>query len=423
MSLDKPKISIIMPTLNVKNYIVECLDSVVNQTLEDIEIIIVDAGSTDGTLEILNEYDENNDRITLLHSDEKSYGHQMNMGLAEAKGEYIGIVETDDYIAPEMFEELYKLSNDGEYDIIKSSFIYVNEDTGEIYKDLNRHKKKIPDDGPFNLKDCGYILTGHPSIWAAIYKRDFLSINDIKFMEAPGGGWVDNPFFHETLCLAKTIRYTDEAYYYYRESNPDSSSNKLDDYTLPIRRMLENLDVLDKYPECKTEEVLKCVYWRVNIYMNNIQARDAYEENLPIVRPYIVEMMKRLEPYIVAKYFSIRDKQRYYSFLSPFDRLEDGYEIKIPSEEFTYLYKEHLFFNNSLKIQKERIDKLRIKNKDIKAKNKELKAENKKLKKKNKQLKEKNKKLKKYKKQYNSLINSASWKLTKPLRGIKRIFK
>lgn len=408
MSLDKPKVSIIMPTLNVKDYIVECMDSVVNQTLEDIEIIIVDAGSTDGTLDILKEYADKNPKITLLHSDEKSYGHQMNMGMAEAKGEYIGIVETDDYIALEMFEELYKLSNNGEYDLIKSSFIYVNEDTGEIYKDRNRFKQKIPDDKPFNLKDCGYVLTGHPSIWSAIYKRDFLSINDIKFMEAPGGGWVDNPFFHETLCLAKTIRYTDEGYYYYRESNPDSSSNKLTDFTLPIRRMLDNLDVLDKYPECKTEEVLRSVYWRVNIYMNNIQARDGYEENLPEIRPYIVEMMERLQPFTVRSNFSIPDLRRYYSFLSPFDTLKDGDVIEVPSKEFEHLSMEHEFFINAIESQQKEINKLKKKNEKLKEKNEKLK---------------KKKKGKSYKKEYDSVINSSSWKVTKPLRGIKRVFK
>jgi glycosyltransferase involved in cell wall biosynthesis len=405
MSLDKPKVSIIMPTLNVKNYIAECLDSVVNQTLEDIEIIVVDAGSTDGTLEILKEYADKDSRITLLDSDEKSYGHQMNMGISQAKGEYIGIVETDDYIDSKMFEDLYKLSNGGEYDIIKSNFIYINEDTGEVYKDRNIYKKKIPDDGPFNLKDNAYLLTGHPSIWAAIYRRDFLSIHEIKFVEAPGGGWVDNQFFHETACLAKTIRYTDEAYYYYRESNPDSSSNKLNDYTLPIRRMLDNLDVIDKYPECKTEEVLKCVYWRVNIYMDNIQSRDAYEENLPIVRPYIEEMMGRLEEPVVLKHFSIKDQQRYYSFLSPFDTLQEGDSIEYGSEDYWSLKRERDFLIESVRSQGDEIAQLRKKNKKLK------------------KFKKKNKKLKKYKKEYESILNSSSWKLTKPLRSFKRIFK
>ena len=96
--------------------------------------------------------------------------------------------------------------------------------------------------------------------------------------------------------------------------------------------------------------------------------------------------------------------------------MEDGYVIKDPSEDFTYLYKEHLFFNTSIRLQKEKIDKLNKKNSKLKKKNKELK-------KKNKELKEENKKLKNYKKQFNSLLNSTSWKLTKPLRGFKRIFK
>lgn len=405
MSSENPKISIIMPTLNVKNYIVQCLDSVVNQTLEDIEIIIVDAGSTDGTLEILNEYDNKDSRITLLHSDQKSYGHQMNMGMAQAKGDYIGIVETDDYVAPEMFYELYKLSNNGEYDIIKSSFIYVNEDTGEVYKDKNKLKRQIPDDRPFNLKDNGYLLTGHPSIWAAIYRREFLSINEVKFMEAPGGGWVDNQFFHETACLAKTIRYTDEAYYYYRESNPDSSSNQLKDFTLPIRRMIENLEVLEKYPECKTEDVLKAVHWRVNIYMDNIQSRVAYEENYPIVEPYIVKMMEMLQASTVRKHFSIKDQQRYHSFLSPVEKVKEGDIIEVSSLDFLYLRREHDFFKRAIKHQDDEIRKLRRQNSKLRKDNNNLK------------------KFKKYKKSYESLLNSSSWKLTKPLRGFKRIFK
>ena len=151
MSNENPKVSIIMPTLNVKPYIKQCIESVVNQTLKDIEIIIVDAGSTDGTLEILKEYESKDSRITLLHSDKKSYGHQMNMAIDIITGEYMGIVETDDYVAYEMFEELYKLSNNGEYDLVKSSFIYVNEDTNEIIES-DPKLKYIYDDASFVLK-------------------------------------------------------------------------------------------------------------------------------------------------------------------------------------------------------------------------------------------------------------------------------
>lgn len=399
MSNENPKVSIIMPTLNVKPYIKQCIESVVNQTLKDIEIIIVDAGSTDGTLEILKEYESKDSRITLLHSDKKSYGHQMNMAIDMMTGEYMGIVETDDYVAYEMFEELYKLSNNGEYDLVKSSFIYVNEDTNEIYKDKNMYKQQIPDDKPFNLKDNAYLLTGHPSIWAGIYKTDFIKSNNIKFMEAPGGGWVDNPFFHETACLAKTIRYTDEAYYYYRESNPNSSSNKLADFTLPIQRMLDNLDVIDKYPECQTEDVLKVVYWRVNIYMDNIKARKGYEEKLPELRPLIKEMMDRLKEPIVRKHFNLEDQRRYFDFSSPLRMIKDQREITINSRQYNEMLIEADFLNLYIDLNREEIRKL-------KKQNRKLKKENKKLKKVNK-----------------SFTNSSSWKITKPLRDLKRILK
>lgn len=406
MSQETPKISIIMPTLNVINYIGQCVDSVLNQTLKDIEIIIIDAGSTDGTLEILKNYQSKDSRIKLLNSDKKSYGYQMNLGISVSNGDYIGIVETDDYIAPEMFEELYKLSNNGKYDIIKSNFIYVNEDTGEIFKDGNLDKKKIPKNTPFNLKDDANILIGHPSIWSSIYKKSFIQLNEIKFMEAPGGGWVDNSFFFETLCLAKTIVYTDEGYYYYRESNPDSSSNQLKDFTLPIRRMLENIDVLDKYPECKTEDVLRATYWRVNVYMDNIQSREAYEENLPLVRPYIEEMMERVDEIIFRRYYSIKDQQRRHSFLSPLNRLNKGDVIEVPSKDYSDIEREIRFYKSSINLQQKEINKL---NNQIRNKNKKIKKQN--------------KELRKYKNSYDSLLNSLSWKVTKPLRGFFNLFR
>ena len=119
------EISIIMPSYNVANYIEECIESVINQTLKEIEIICVDAGSEDGTLEILQRYAEKDNRIILLNSDKKSYGYQMNLGLSVAKGDYIGIVETDDYIDSNMFSDLYNLSEEGSIDIVKSNFYHL----------------------------------------------------------------------------------------------------------------------------------------------------------------------------------------------------------------------------------------------------------------------------------------------------------
>ena len=98
------KVSIILPSLNVHEYIEDCLKSVCNQQLQDVEIICVDAGSTDGTLEIIQNFAKKDERIKLILSEKKSYGLQMNLGVDASNGKYIGIVETDDYVRPEMFK-------------------------------------------------------------------------------------------------------------------------------------------------------------------------------------------------------------------------------------------------------------------------------------------------------------------------------
>ena len=103
-------LSIIIPTLNSAHYLKECIDSVLNQLLCDIEIIVVDANSTDGTLQILQDYAKSDSRLSLIISERKSYGYQMNLGIAKAQGEYIGIVESDDFIKPTMFERLYSIA-------------------------------------------------------------------------------------------------------------------------------------------------------------------------------------------------------------------------------------------------------------------------------------------------------------------------
>ena len=106
--MDKPLISVIMPSYNVARYIRVCMESVLAQSLQDMEILAIDAGSEDGTLDILREYADKDERICLVHSEKKSYGYQVNLGIQMARGKYIGIVETDDFIEPDMYRILYE---------------------------------------------------------------------------------------------------------------------------------------------------------------------------------------------------------------------------------------------------------------------------------------------------------------------------
>lgn len=220
----QPKVSVIMPSLNVAPYIRECIESVVNQTLKDIEIICVDAGSTDGTLEVLEEYAAKDERVKLLHSDKKSYGYQMNMGMDAATGEYMGIVETDDYILPEMYEELYALAKEHDIDIIKADFKIFKEVNGNreyTYRELtpnkNLYKRVIC---PHDEKQVFY---ANNVTWAGIYSLSFLKRNNIRHHNTPGASYQDNGFWFQCFTQANRVFFIDCPYYMLRRDNPNSS--------------------------------------------------------------------------------------------------------------------------------------------------------------------------------------------------------
>ena len=170
------KITVIMPSLNVAPYIEKCIQSVVNQTLQDIEILCIDAGSTDGTLEILEQFKREDSRIRIIHSDKKSYGYQVNMGIDMAKGKYIGIVETDDFIASDMYDIAESHNLDyakGTYD----NFISLDENHVSSWGiqplgNYSQYRDRV-------IEACNIpqIYAYDANIWSGIYNRNFLLKN------------------------------------------------------------------------------------------------------------------------------------------------------------------------------------------------------------------------------------------------------
>ncbi|EAI5595240.1 glycosyltransferase family 2 protein, partial [Campylobacter jejuni] len=134
MNYNTPKVSIVVPSLNSISYIRECIDSILNQTLKDIEILCIDANSTDGTLEVLKNYEKKDKRLRVIISDKKSYGYQMNLGIKEAKGEYLGIVESDDYIKTNMYERLYEIAKKNDCEVVKGDFYILESNKGKYSK-------------------------------------------------------------------------------------------------------------------------------------------------------------------------------------------------------------------------------------------------------------------------------------------------
>lgn len=223
------KVSVIMPSLNVGRYIEKCIESVMGQSLKEIEIIAVDAGSEDGTLEILERAAAKDGRIRIINSPVKSYGYQMNLGLKAAQGEYIGIVETDDWAEPEMFKKLYETAASSGAEVVKSSFRMFWEESGKsmVYKmpvDYAKLKTFCP---VMDLEDLqvSEFFALKTSIWSAIYSRSFLERNQILFNETPGAAFQDTAFNFKVFSLAKKVRVIRDVFLNYRQDNENSSVN------------------------------------------------------------------------------------------------------------------------------------------------------------------------------------------------------
>lgn len=221
------KVSVILPSLNVKDYIERAVRSVSGQTLREIEIICIDAGSDDGTWEILSELAETDERIILCHSDVKSYGYQVNMGIDMAKGEYIAILETDDYADPQMYEELYHEAVSRDCDYVKSDyFLYRTQDDGkQVF--FRRYSLQTDDLYGKEIEPIKHldVAFGDCYLWPGIYKKKFLVDQRIRLSETPGAAYQDIGFVFQTNVLARKALYVKEAYYRYCVDREGASAN------------------------------------------------------------------------------------------------------------------------------------------------------------------------------------------------------
>lgn len=219
-----PKVSVIMPSLNVFPYIRECMESVVNQTLKDIEIILVDAGSTDGTLEILREYEKRDERIRLVCSEKKSYGYQVNLGISLAKGEYVGIIETDDYVVPDMYESLYEYAVKYEVDFAKGytkPFYTISQEEKYFSESNTFYIKEGLTNQVIDTSERPDIFLKDRFLWLGIYKSEF--IKSIRLNETLGAAFQDVGFMFQVLSRAKKAIYIDKPIHFYRQDNDNSS--------------------------------------------------------------------------------------------------------------------------------------------------------------------------------------------------------
>ena len=243
------KVSVITPIYNSEQYIDRCVQSLLNQTLRDIEIILVDDGSTDSSGKLCDKYASEDSRVRVIHNKNSGMGVSYNTGIKLANGEYIGFLESDDAAQENMFEDLYDLAKKQDLDIAKSAWFNYFSKQDYTQKDgqlLNYNSYDI-----FDIKRNPNILLVQFSVWSAIYRTAFLHSKNIYYLETPGASYQDVAFSYKAFCSADRISITPNAYVYYTRDNENSSVNSKQKAEVIFNEYKEVDDFFKNNPDVK----------------------------------------------------------------------------------------------------------------------------------------------------------------------------
>lgn len=270
--MSKVKVSVIVPVFNVRDYLSTSLDSILNQSLEDIEIICINDGSTDDSLKILENYAKKDNRIKIISKENEGQGTARNVGLDNACGEFISFVDADDFIKKDMLEKLYNKSVNGNLDLVMckvSSFdneTHVIDDNLWYYslKCFSGFKKEVFNN--LDTKEFTSLISVTP--YNKLYRRSFVEKNNIRFPEKYI--FEDEVFFYNVYLKAKRISLIDENLYCYRTNRKGSTVSKgLDkDYSdiIHIFRLIRDLLVETNYINVYKKQVynrfIHLILWR-----------------------------------------------------------------------------------------------------------------------------------------------------------------
>lgn len=260
------KVSIIVPVYNVEKYLEECMDSLVNQTLQDIEIIAINDGSTDNSLKILNKYKKKYpNKLIIIDQENQGISVARNNGLEIATGKYIGFVDSDDYIKHDMFEKLYNKIEKTKSDIVICDFeeYYMKSESFNYINFTNKLKCN-------NLYDDASIInTIDYAPWNKLYKRKMF--NNIRFL--PNIKYEDLNAILKTFLIASKISVVKESLYLYRINDTGETrtvNKKVKDILIILQDLIDyskKINVFDKIKfELRELSVNKCFFYLIYSY-------------------------------------------------------------------------------------------------------------------------------------------------------------
>lgn len=296
--MTKNAVSVVMPIYNASKFLKESLGGLVQQTLKNIEIICVNDGSTDDSLDIIKRYAFNDSRIKIIDKPNSGYGNTMNEGIKIATGEYIGILEPDDFSDINMLEALYSVAKQNDADVVKSNYYeYSQSQQSNIFFEV---LDGLEYNQVTSAAENENIIFRRPCIWSAIYRRSLLEQNHIVFNETPGASYQDTAFAFKVWVSAQRVVFVKDAYLHYRIDNENSSvksSGKVfsicDEFQSMHAFLNEDKKLKDKYS--KILQVLKLDSYMWNLNRIAPEFRSAFRDQMAL-------------EYLKADYEGILDK-------------------------------------------------------------------------------------------------------------------
>ena len=417
------KVSVLMPVYNLEDYIEHAMESLFNQTLKDIEIVCVNDGSVDSSLEVLRDFESKYDFIKVFSQENKGAGPALNKCIEEATGEYIAFLDADDiYVDDDALERMYNYAVENDADMVAGNLKFVQQDYTVI--DADHYKRKL-----YRLCDEETSIApdqyGIPyAFYKNIFKREFLNKHDIRFPPYKRG--VD------TLFLARALVNVDRVYtipvwlYGYNHSIGGGFNKKLSDYDF-IRNFFKVFKgVFDTFYEAGFDKVAHEFKKELILYFNfqdNAKDYGIYELVLEVFGTdgsYFVDFQDDYDVFVATQLINhLWENPTEELFVKTKEGIAelDLSHNKKASED---LIKKAHMLNVVDTLDEFRFNYLELSYNTLEAQNNKLNRRVRSLKRKNSKI---NKELKKEKEFSKSILNSSSWKVTKPLRAVKRVFK
>lgn len=380
------EISVIIPVYNSEEYLRECLDSILNQTFKNIEIICINDGSTDHSLKFLKDYQKKDSRLKIFNQENNGAASARNVGIKQSKGKYIYFMDSDDILELTALEELHTLAERKKLDLI--IFKLINFDDGNRKKYMSDYYemtflKDLVGEKVFNYNDIGEklfkIAVSPPG---KFFQKDL--IYDISFPE--GYIFEDNAFFTEVILKAKSVFFYDKHLYNRRVRSDSVMGN----------RNLKQADIIPIF----------------NKMIDIVIKYDCFDEFKSFLLEYKVSIINMRFGLVEDKFkneFFIRIKNDFNDYKNYFDEVFNEFK-----------HENKIFYENVLEYDNYREFELNLKINDVTHEIKQTKKNINELKKENDFL---NSQIKLINEKNDSIINSKSWRITKPIRNVGKLFK